>query len=400
MGMERSVERYILESFREKYHRSGRKEKSEILNEVCKALTCHRKHAIRLMKKRKPGRKPAGEKRGRKPRYDTLEVLRALHKVRRVMEYRNAEVIKENMVEWLPYIEEYYGAFNEEVRQKLLCMSASTMKRLVKRIREHASGPGTGMTRPGSILRNEIPIRTQSFWEEEIPGKMAADTVAHCGRSTQGMFIFSLDMVDPVTHWTAQRAVWGKGSAGILAQTKDIESCLPFPMTGLHVDNGCEFLNYHYMDEFLGREARKRFEFTRSRAYRKNDNAHVEQKNWSVVRRYFGYDRLDFPELVSMMNDLYKTELALYLNHFCRTFKLEQKIAIKSRYRRVYGRPETPYERVLKSPHVSDDVKQRLMEEHKTLNPVALKLEIERKLRKILLRFRQLTIARRSATAA
>lgn len=398
--MEQSVERYILESFREKYHRAGRKEKSRILDEVCEALTCHRKHAVRLMRKRSPGRKPAPQKRGRKSKYDVPEVLRALHKVRRVMEYRNAEVIKENMAEWLPYIEEAYGSFSDEVRARLLSMSAATMKRLVKRLREQASEHGIGTTRPSSILRNEIPIRTESFWEEDMPGKMAADTVAHCGGRADGMFVYSLDMVCPTTHWSAQRATWGKGAAGVLAQTKDIEASLPFALVGLHVDNGTEFLNYHYMDEYLGRDKRKRFEFTRSRAYKKNDNAHVEQKNWSVVRRYFGYDRLDFPELVPLINDLYKNELNLYLNHFCRTFKLEQKIAIKSRYRRVYGKPETPYERVLKSPHVSDDTKHQLTEEHKRLNPVGLKLEIERKLRKILLTLRQLTNARRSATAA
>jgi hypothetical protein len=229
---------------------------------------------------------------------------------------------------------------------------------------------------------------------------MAADTVAHCGTSTEGQYINSLDMVDPVTHWCAQRAVWGKGSIGVLEATKSIENTLPFPMIGLHVDNGSEFLNHHYKREFLDLPTRKGFSFTRSRANQKNDNCHVEQKNWSVVRRYLGYDRLDFPELVPMINEVYQNELSLYLNHFCRTFKLEQKIAVKSRYRRVYGKPQTPYERVLACEHVSPEVKAALSELHQRLDPVMLKIQIEQKLKKIFLAWRRLSAARKAASAA
>jgi len=396
--MEESLKRHILESFRAKYHRSGKKEKGQILQEVCQALTCHRKHATRLMRKQLPGRKPGPAKRGRKSKYDYPEFLRALHKVRRVMEFRNTEVMKKNMTEWLPFIEHHYGAFGPDIREKLLTISAATMKRYFRRMREQG-GQGLSTTRPGSILRTEIPICTESFWDERIPGKMAADTVAHCGNSTEGQYICSLDMVCPVTHWTAQRATWGKGHGGVLDQTKDIEQSLPFPMIGLHVDNGSEFMNHAYINYYT-EPLRGRFSLTRSRAYHKNDNCHVEQKNWSVVRRYFGYDRLDFAELVPMMNDLYTNELDLYLNHFCRTFKLEQKIAVKSRYRRIYGDPETPYERVLKSEHVSPASKERLKKEHLMLDPVALKLAIERKLRKIFLAWRRLGAARKAATTA
>lgn len=398
--MEERAKHYILESLREKYHRAGRKGKSAILEEVCLLLTCHRKHAIRVMRKRPPGRKPQLQKRGRKSKYDNPEFLRALHRVRKVMEFRNAEVMKANMAEWLPFIEEHYGKFNDQVREKLLAISVSTMKRYFKRAREQG-GHGLSTTRPGSILRNEIPIRVESFWDESVPGKMAADTVAHCGNTTAGQYVFSLDLVDPVTHWTAQRATWGKGHGGVLDQTKSIERALPFPMTGLHVDNGTEFLNHAYVGHYTDEALRGRFCFTRSRAHHKNDNCHVEQKNWSVVRRYFGYDRLDFAELVPMMNDLYENELYLYLNHFCRTFKLEQKIAIMSRWKRIYGPvPQTPYERVLASPHVPQASKDRLIDERKRLNPVALKLEIERKLRKIFAVYKNLLRARRAASAA
>jgi hypothetical protein len=213
---------------------------------------------------------------------------------------------------------------------------------------------------------------------------MAANTVAHWGTSTEGQYINSLDMVDLVTHWCAQRAVWGKGSIGVLEAKKSIENTLPFPMIGLHVDNGSEFLNQHYKREFFDLPTRKGFSFTRSRPNRKNENCHVEQKNWSVVRRYLGYDRLDSLELVPMINELYENELSLYLNHFCRTFKLEQKIAVMSRYRRICGKPRTPYERVLACSHVSTDVKTQLMELHQRLDPVMLKIQTEQKLKKSL----------------
>lgn len=397
--MEESVKRYLLESLREKYHRVGRKklEKSEILKEVQEMLGCHRKHAIRVMKRRPPGRKSSGEKRGRKSKYDSPEFLRALHKIRRVMEFRNAEVIKQSMSEWLPFIEIHYGSFGKDVKDKLLAISTATIKRYLRRAREQG-GQGLSTTRPGSILRTEIPICTESFWDATVPGKMAADTVAHCGSSTEGQYINSLDMVDPVTHWCAQRAVWGKGASDVLSESKDIELSLPFKLIGLHVDNGSEFINYHYKREYLDLPKRKRFSFTRSRANRKNDNCHVEQKNWSVVRRYLGYDRLDFPELVPMINDLYRNELNLYLNHFCRTFKIEQKVAVKSRYRRIYGIPVTPYERVLASLHVPQESKDRLIEQHKQLDPVMLKITIEQKLKKIFQTWKRL-VAAQKATA-
>lgn len=379
--MEESVKRYILESLREKYHRASKKGKGSLLKEVEELLGCHRKHAIRVMKKRHPGRKPRGERRGRKSKYDCPVFLSALHKVRRVIEFRNAEVMKGNMPEWLPFIEKHRGPFPVEIRDKLLSISAATMKRYFRRAREQA-GHGLSTTRPGSTLRTEILIRVESYWDEKVPGKMAADTVAHCGDSTHGQYVNSLDLVCPVTHWTAQRATWGKGHSGVLEQTKDIAENLPFPLIGLHVDNGSEFINHAYIRHFTNLPVQGGFSFTRSRAYHKNDNCHVEQKNWSVVRRYLGYDRLDFPELVPMINDLYQNELYLYLNHFCRTFKLEQKIAIKSRYRRVYGSPQTPYERVIASEYVAQESKNRLIEQHQLLDPVLLKMQIEQKLRK------------------
>jgi hypothetical protein len=398
--MEEVVKRHLLESLRRRYHRFGvsKTGKGEILQEVQDLLDCHRKHAVRLMSSRRSRAGPR-KKRGPKSRYNTAEFLSALHKVRRVMEFRNAEVMKENMSEWLPFIERHKGAFGAEIRANLLSISAATMKRYFRRMREQG-GDGLSTTRPVSTLRTEIPIRTESFWKESVPGKMAADTVAHCGSGTEGQYVNSLDAVCPVTHWTAQRAIWGKGHSGVLDASKSIENSLPFPLLGWHVDNGSEFMNHAFIRHYTNERFRHGFSLTRSRAYHKNDNCHVEQKNWSVVRRYLGHDRLEFPELVPMINDLYENELYLYLNHFCRTFKLEQKIAVKSRYKRVYGIPLTPYQRVLESHAVSEDSKMALRKLHSTLDPVALKMSIERKLKNIFATFKQLSAARAATASA
>lgn len=397
--MERLVKEQLFESFKRRYHRAKYKQKRDILDEVCELFEWHRKHAIRRLNEKSVVIKSSIRKKGRKSRYGDPDFLKALHRVRKTMEFRNSKVMKANMEEWLPFIEEQYGEFKDSVRERLLTISPSTMDRYFKKARD-AAGKGLSTTRPGSTLRNEIQIAIGSQWREKEPGKMAADTVAHCGTTTLGQYAHSLDLVDYATHWTAQRATWGKGAHGVLEATKSIERSLPFPLIALHVDNGSEFINYHYIRHYSEEPLRERFQFSRSRAYRKNDNAHVEQKNWSVVRRYFGYDRLAFAELVPLMNALYENELNLYLNHFCPTFKIKEKILIKSRYRRIYDDPITPYQRVVESEFIPQETKDTLIKIHNTLNPVKLRLNIERKLKNIFALYRKMLKSRSTHSAA
>ena len=210
---------------------------------------------------------------------------------------------------------------------------------------------------------------------------MEADTVAHCGNSLAGDFVWSLTLTDIKSTWTENRATWNKGSHGVRDQIEDIEKSVPFQLLGFDCDNGSEFLNYHLMRYFARRD--QAVQFTRSRPYRKNDNAHVEQKNWTHVRQLFGYDRFDKPCLVELMNDLYRNEWSLYQNHFCPTMKLVEKKKINSRYYKRYDTPKTPYQRLLESEYITQDVKDRLEKQHATLNPFALKRAIERKLKHI-----------------
>jgi len=239
---------------------------------------------------------------------------------------------------------------------------------------------GRSTTKPGTLLRKQIPIQTNQ-WDESRPGFLEADTVAHCGESMMGMFAFTLDCVDIATGWTEQRAVWGKGERGVLEQLNDIEAALPFPLLGFDCDNGGEFLNYHLFRHFTNRK--QPVKFTRSRAYHSQDNAHVEQKNWTHVRQWIGYDRLDSPQVVPLLNDLYRKEWRLFHNFFLPSVKLIDKERIGSKTLKRYDPPKTPYQRIMESDHIPKPVKDSLSIQLEKLNPFLLRKNMETKLKKI-----------------
>jgi hypothetical protein len=195
------------------------------------------------------------------------------------------------------------------------------------------------------------------------------------------MFAYTIDCVDIATGWTEQRAVWGKGESDVLEQIKDIEASLPFPLLGFDCDNGSEFLNHHLFKHFTQRK--QPIQFTRSRAYHKDDNAHIEQKNWTHVRQWLGYQRLDDPQVVPLLNKLYKHEWRLFHNFFCPSMKLLSKERIGSKTIKRHSSPKTPYQRILESPFVSSSVKQTLTKLLEPLNPFVLRQTIERKLARI-----------------
>jgi hypothetical protein len=229
-------------------------------------------------------------------------------------------------------------------------------------------------------LRKQIPIKT-SQWDEFHPGFLEADTVAHCGDSTAGMYVNTIDFVDIATGWTEQRAVWGKGEAGVLEQIKDIEQKLPFPLLGFDCDNGGEFLNYHLHRHFT--ERKNPVQFTRSRAYHKDDNAHIEQKNWTHVRQWLGYDRLSNPDIVPLLNNLYTNEWRFFHNFFCPSVKLISKKRIGSKTIKQHDSPKTPYQRIMESSHIKESVKSSLTKQLEKLNPFLLRKIIDKKLKKI-----------------
>lgn len=378
--MSPASKREYVEAIFLRYKRTSRKMKSIILNEFCAACGYHRKYAIRLLRKFKRFTKPKKKKRGRKPVYDKEAVLLPLKCIWLTSNLPCSKRLKAILPLWLPGYTAIYGELQKEAITALLKMSPSTIDRLLKPVRVRYKGRGRATTKPGTLLRKQIPIKTNQ-WDESRPGFLEADTVAHCGESLMGMFAYTLDCVDIATGWTEQRAVWGKGEHGVMEQIKDIEKSLPFPLLGFDSDNGSEFLNYHLLRHFTQRK--QPVQFTRSRAYHKDDNAHIEQKNWTHVRQWLGYHRLDHPNVAALLNCLYKTEWRLFHNFFCPSVKLVAKQRIASKTIKRYDVPKTPFQRVMESPHIADSVKQNLKEQSLSLNPFLLRKAMELKLKKV-----------------
>ncbi len=279
--MSSTSKREYLEAIYLRYRRSSRKNKAVILDEFCAACGYHRKHAIRLLKKFTRFIKQPKNKRGRLPLYNHCAIVKPLKQIWLSANLPCSKRLKAVLPLWLPGYVQEYGDLPIQVIEALLSMSPATIDRLLKPVRVKYKGRGRTTTKPGTLLRKQIPIKTNQ-WDESRPGFLEADTVAHCGTSMAGMFAFTIDCVDIATGWTEQRAVWGKGETEVLTQLKDIEVSLPFPLLGFDCDNGSEFLNYHLLRHFT--ERKQPVQFTRSRAYHKDDNAHVEQKNWTHVR--------------------------------------------------------------------------------------------------------------------
>lgn len=266
---------------------------------------------------------------------------------------------------------------DRSVQEDLLRMSAATLDRLLQPLRAKHRRRGLCATKPGTLLRHTVPLRGGPPDTGSL-GNIEADTVAHGGDSTAGDFIYSLTFTDVCTGWTELRATWNKGAGGILDQLKDIESKLPFKMKSFHADNGSEFLNWPLW-EYLNRPGQQ-VPFTRSRPYRKNDNAHCEQKNWTHVRQLFGYNRFEHNSLVPLMNQVYEN-WNLFQNHFRPTFKLSHKQKQGSKYKRSYEPPQTPYQRLLEREELAPEIKHHLKLQHEAINPFKLKTIIEKDLK-------------------
>jgi hypothetical protein len=369
---QKSKKEYLLAIW-DRYQRVGRRFKSKILDEFCAVCGYSRKYAIGLLG-RKPGRRR--KKPGPRRQYDG-QVLEPLKTIWLASEQMCSKRLKAALPLWLPFYEQEHGALAEPARKKLLKISAATIDRLLQKERARYRGKGLCGTRPGGLLKHQIPIRTDND-DVDRPGFLEADSVAHCGNSLAGDFIWSLTFTDIFCQWTENRAVWNKGAAGVLEQVKDVEAKLPFELLGFDVDNGSEFLTHHLWRYLLDRP--RPVPLTRSRPYRKNDQAHVEQKNWTHVRQLLGYQRLEQPELVSLINQLYG-DWGLLHNFFHPSLKLLSKTRKGSKTIRKYSPPQTPYQRLIQSEHLSPEQKQKLQNQFQQLNPLRLKEQIEQKLK-------------------
>ena len=364
-----------MEKLRRRYRGAGPGYKRKLLDQAQELLGYHRKSAIRALRSPKVERLP-GIITGRPMRYEPSVLVPWLRPIWQATDYACGRRLVAMLPEWIPAYEAHERKLPAEAREKLLEASARTLDRLLEPLR--GSGVGRSLTRPGTLLRHQIPIRG-SVWEEGKAGWLEVDTVALCGGSVAGEFVWMVDGVDYATTWVEVRPIWGRGQAGTLAALRDMEASLPFPLLGLDSDNGGEFLNYHVMN-WLQKRPRPVF-MTRSRPWKKNDNAHVEQKNWTHIRECFGYERHDNPQVVEPMNALVKGPYGKLLNYFHASLKLERKQRVGGRLQRIYGAAQTPVARVLASAEVTPQTKRRLEQEKARLNPFALKREVDRGLK-------------------
>jgi hypothetical protein len=281
---------------------------------------------------------------------------------------------------WLPYYAKHFESLTPTQRKLLGEVSAATLDRLLGEERA-AARRGKSATRPGTLLRHHVPLQGE-VWDESRLGFLEADSVAHCGSSLASDFIWSLTYTDLASSWTEGRAVWNKGATGVLEQTRDVETHLPFELHGFDFDNGSEWLNWTLIRHLQVRAHPIRV--TRSRPYHKDDNAHVEQKNWMWPRQLLGYGRLENPSLVAPINALYKEVWGPLQNFFLPSMKLHDKWREGSRWVRRHDEAQTAYQRLLDSGQLNARGKRQLRERYETLDPFALAKTLEKRLRPIL----------------
>jgi hypothetical protein len=366
----------VLTKLRWRYGRAGMEHKGKLIDQAVSVLGYHRKAAIRALNGWPSV--SVSIRTGRRRQYEGQELLPVLRQIWRAANYPCSRRLQAMLPDWLAGYEQYEKSVRAAVREPLLQASARTLDRLLLPLRAQRRRPS--LTRPGSLLRHQIPIRG-SLWEEDKPGWLEVDTVALCGGSVAGDFIWMVDGVDYVTAWVSLRAMWNRGQEGTLRALQDIEKALPFELLGLDSDNGGEFLNYHVL-HWLQKRPRPIY-VTRSRPYKKDDNAHVEQKNWTHVRQWFGYERYDNAEAVEPINELVRGPYAQLLNYFHANLKLERTERKEGQLKKIYQAARTPLARVLDCAQVCGKVKERLRQQKSRLNPFALKAEVERKLKVI-----------------
>ncbi len=371
--MSLQARRELLFRIRNRYQQAGRNEKTEILNGFVHATGYGRKHAIHVLTAASEPAKAERQSKERTPRYgsDVQQVLSTVWNAAN-------QICSKRLVPFLPDFVEALERFGhvslpESTKAKLLSLSPATVDRLLK-VERSKLPRGKSTTKAGSLLKAKIKVRTFADWNDAAPGFFEADLVAHCGDCAEGSFLNTLVLTDIATGWIEFLPLLRKGEADVIGALKDLRMCMPLPLMGLDTDNGSEFINYallEYCEE-------QKVTFTRSRAYKKNDQAHVEQKNGNVIRRMVGFDRFDGEVAGNAMLRLYQI-LRLYVNFFQPSVKLTAKMRSGSRVAKSYDKAQTPYQRIMSSTHVPSHAKQKLKKQYDELDPIFLFGEIGRR---------------------
>src|SRR5918992_1189559 len=365
-----------LKAIYSRYKKVSKPLRARILDEFCQVCGYNRKYAIRLLNGPAPQKPENTTSKGRRPTYGAKVIL-PLTAIWEAAGYPCSARLKALLPLWLPWAIKRL-AISAQVQTQLLSISPATIDRRLKAKKRQLKKRLYGRTKPGTLLKHHIPIKTDS-WDVKTPGFTETDLVSHSGNSERGEFIHSLNVTDIHTTWVETRAVMGKGQAGVLDAMKQIEQALPFKLLGIDSDNGSEFINHH-LKAFCDQ---KKIQFTRGRPYKKDDNAHIEQKNWTHVRKIFGYLRYDCFPVQQAMNDLYRNELRTLQNLFLPSMKLISKTRVGSKLKRRYDKPQTPLERVAACPQADPLKLAELQKLRDASDPFALAKTIDQKLERI-----------------
>lgn len=358
-----------------RYRQASKATRQQILDEFCQVCGYHRKYAIRLLNG-PPPEKPQERRRTRDVTYGhpLIAILSAIWKA---AGYPWSVRLKALLPLWMPWAKKRFHLF-PKLQQQLLKISPRTIDYKLKTKKRLLKRKIYGHTKPGTLLKHHIPIKTD-HWDVTVPGFTEVDLVSHSGNCAEGEFIHSLNQTDIHTTWVETRAVRGKGQTPVTEAIEEMRQALPFELRGVDSDNGSEFINYH-LKAFCDQ---RQIQFTRSRPYKKDDNAHVEQKNWTHVRKLFGYVRYDSTEALEAMNDLYRYELRLFQNLFQPSVKLLKKVRVGSKLKRIYNAPQTPFQRVCECPQADPAQVAQLKKLLDSLDPFELSKTIDQKLERI-----------------
>ena len=365
----------LINAIRERYQKSSPEGKAVMLTEVCAATGYHRKYAISVLNR--PAAKTVRGARKRQPTY-SASAVKILALIWEAAGYPWSVRLRAILPLWMPWARQRVKRLTQDIEEQLLRMSPRQIDRRLQSYKRKLGRRMYGRTKPGSLLKHHIAVKTDC-WDVSEAGYTEIDLVSHSGPAASGEFGYSLNVTDIHTTWVETRAVMGRGEQGVVGALEQIRSTLPFPLRAIDSDNGSEFINYHLYDYCQERT----ITFTRGRPYKKNDNAHIEQKNWTHVRKLMGWERYDTPEAVAAMNDLYANELRLMMNFFQPTVKLVRKERIGSKLRRVYDAPTTPLDRLVAQHKTTPPEVQALLRQRESLDPFELSAAIERKLERI-----------------
>jgi len=390
MGLTMATRKELSKETARRYQKAKRGEKADILNEFCQAIGYNRHYAASILRnwgrpvywRSASGEQTVvivGEQRIRKQRqprpriYDDT-VRGYVVCFWEVMDYPCGKRLKrclEPMVAKARQFKEM--AVPRPVEAKLVRISAPTLDRMLKAERRKHELKCRSKTKPGTLLKKQIAIRSGVEWDEDAVGYEELDLVGHDGGNTGGDYCFTLNVTDIKSGWTDMQAVRNKAQIWVFDALQDIRKRLPFAMKGIDSDNGSEFINSHLV-AYCQQED---IVFTRSRSYQKNDNCHVEQKNFTAVRNFVGYSRYDREEELVLLNELYG-HLRLYLNFFHPQMKLVSKERVGTKVKKQYDVPQTPYQRLLDLEEVSTERKAKLQNTYGQLNPFELKRTIDK----------------------